>query len=121
MPIKTHAEDILSHIDSEATVAGKAVSLSGCVTILHVIEVCYSISGDAIKITAKLKTPLGDVELGSVTLDPQHTTAKLGGSLDGFKAEVTLTFDYSKLSLEICGKACAPIVGCTSGCTTIHV
>lgn len=72
-------------------------------------------------VTAKLKTPVGDVDLGSITLSTEHTTATIGGSITGFNAEATFTFNYSQLRLEICAKACAPLVGCTSGCITIHV
>jgi hypothetical protein len=45
----------------------------------------------------------------------------LTGPIDGFKAEASFAFDFNKLALEICGKACAPFASCAEGCTTIHV
>ncbi len=126
MPITYHKEDILAHVDTtEKTVSAQATSISGCITLLSIsvasLQVCYSISGNQIKVTATLKTPLGDADIGSVVLDPNNPKATIRGGIDRFKAEVTLTFDFSALRLEICGKACAPLAGCASGCTTVHV
>ena len=122
-----HPEDILAQIDTKAAPAELALSTeqvaspSGCITLLSVISVCYQVSDNAIDITASLKTPLGDISLGKIHIDPQHPTATIGGGINGFKAEVTATFDFSTRVLELCGKACAPFVGCTSGCTSIHL
>lgn len=121
MAITHHEEDILPHINPKGSVGEQAVAASGCVTVLGLIQVCWSISGDELNVNATLQTPFGNASLGSVTLSPEHATATLGGGIAGFKAEVTLTFDFSALTLQICGKACAPFAGCKSGCTTINV
>lgn len=120
MPIKSHKEDILSHINAAGTLASKVSSTNGCITLLGMIQVCYAITSDSVKITAKVHTPFGDIDLGSATLDAKHPSITLGGGAFGFKAELTITLTIKDLSLEICGKLCAPFAGCTSGCTTIH-
>lgn len=119
--VVSHHDDILAHINSHHHLSARATSVKGCITLLDVIEVCYSLSSDEVKVTATLKTPLGNVNLGSVTLNARNPTATLGGHIDGFKAEVTVSIDFQTLELKICGKACAPIVGCKSGCTSVHL
>lgn len=99
------------------TLEARAAATNGCVGFLSVLQICWEFKGNAIDVTLKL---LG-VTIGQGTLSPTNTTIKLGGSAAGFTAEVTLTLDITALSLKICGKACAPIVGCKQGCTTIHV
>jgi hypothetical protein len=121
MPVTYFKEDILPQIVSPESLEAKAVAISGSITLLGVIQLSWDISGDSISVSATLTTPLGNVNLGSVTLDPQHTTAQLGGGLLGFKAEVDLTFDYSQLILQITATACAPFAGCKQGSTTITV
>lgn len=125
MPITQHKTDILAHIATDTSLSAKVASINGCITIITIgvasLEGCYAFSGDTIKVSAVLKTPLGNVELGSAVLDIKNPKITLGGSIDGFKAEASFAFDFNKLTLEICGKACAPFVGCAEGCTTIHV
>jgi hypothetical protein len=125
MSITHHTTDILTHIATDTSLSAKVSSIGGCITIITIgiasLEGCYAFSGDTIKVSAVLKTPLGNVELGSAILDTKNPKITLGGSIDGFKAEASFAFDFNKLILEICGKACAPFAGCVEGCTAIHV
>jgi hypothetical protein len=121
------SEDILKEIDTkvltEAPVlsAEQVASPAGCITLLGVIEICYQVAHNAIDITVYLTTPIGKILIGHIHLDPQHPSVTIGGGVDGFKAEVTATFDFGTHVLKLCGKACAPFVGCKSGCTEIHL
>ncbi len=125
MPVKQHTTDILPHIANDTSLSAKVASIQGCITIITIgvasIEGCYAFSGDTIKVSAVLKTPLGNIELGSAILDTKNPKITIGGSIDGFKAEASFAFDFNQLALKICGKVCAPFAGCAEGCTTIHV
>jgi hypothetical protein len=57
--------------------------------------------------------------IGSCTLSPTKQDCSIGGSLDGFKAEVKLGLKTNPLALVISGTLCAPIVGCKSFSVTI--
>jgi hypothetical protein len=119
-----HTEDVLSHIAGPETFAARASAINGCVTVITIgvasVEVCWQLSGDEVIITSELKTPLGNVELGRCVISPSDPHCTVGASIDGFKAEVTLTANFSNLTLTIEGTACAPIVGCATGSVTIH-
>jgi hypothetical protein len=121
MPVTYSTKDLLPHIAGPKTLAGRVVATSACITLLSVIEVCWRVTNDEIILTATLKTPLGNIPLGEATLSAANNTATLSGSIDGFKAEVTITLNIAGLSLEICGKACAFLAGCAEGCTTISL
>ena len=125
MPIESHVlpdSKALSVAQNEtpAHVANTAAT-NGCFTFIGVLEVCWNISMAGVIISITLKTPFGDVSLGKCELTSMKPSCKLGGSIDGFKAEVDLDFDITNLTLKICGEACAPFVGCKKGCTTIHI
>ena len=125
MAVQYHDTNILAHISDEKSLSAQVASVKGCITLLSFaglsLEACYSLSGNKITVSVTLKTPLGDVNLGSATLDAANPSIKLHGGLDGFTAEVEFTFDFSNLTLTISGKVCAPLAGCKSGSTTIHV
>lgn len=116
-----HTDDILPHISAPHHLAARASSSHGCVTLLGMIQVCYTLSNDEVKISVELKTPLGSVSLGSATLNVNNPSVTLGGGIAGFKAEVTISINFQTLELKLCGKLCAPFAGCTSGCTSIHL
>lgn len=124
MTVTYQQEDQLDHIANEDSLSARAASVAGCITLFSIgfasLEVCYSVNGDSVYVKVTLKTPVGDVDLGSATLDANNPSVTLGGGIAGFKAEVTLTLHLNVPSLEICGKLCAPWVGCTSGCFTIN-
>jgi hypothetical protein len=116
-----HSNDILPHINAPHHLAARASSTGGCITLLGMIQVCYTLSADEVKISVELKTPLGDVSLGSATLNASNPSVTLGGGIFGFKAEVTISINFQTLELKLCGKLCVPIGGCTSGCTSVHL
>ncbi|MBD2565261.1 MULTISPECIES: hypothetical protein [Nostoc] len=117
MPVKFSQDDIIPHISlaEESTLERQVTSLGGCISFLSVLQVCYEISGNEIKVTLNLLS----VKIGEATLNRDHPTVKLGGSVNAIGAEVTFTFDISALSLEICGKV-KYIVSSQQGCTTIN-
>lgn len=80
------------------------------------VQLCVDLSVPQISITVTL---LG-VTIGKVVLNPQNTSATIGGSVAGFKAEVTFTADFSARTLTISAEVCAPFVGCKDAGTTIH-
>lgn len=55
---------------------------------------------------------LAGVQIGSGTINPQNPCVTIGGSVAGFKAEVTLCIDPSKQQVTYEIEVCAPIVGC---------
>jgi hypothetical protein len=68
-------------------------------------------------------TLTGTVSLLGVTLDhfalnEQNATDTIGGSIDGFKAEATLTVTFADHKWGIQAELCAPIVGCADFSTT---
>ncbi|MCM2678491.1 hypothetical protein [Echinimonas agarilytica] len=69
-----------------------------------------------INVNAVLAKPLGNVTLGSATLNLENPTVKLGAGIAGFKTKVGLALDINAGTLKISGKLCAPFVGST----TIH-
>jgi hypothetical protein len=118
---QSHTDDILAHINAPHHVAARAASTKGCITLLDHLKICYSLSNDEVSVSAELVTPLGNVNLGSATLTPNNSSVTVGGHIAGFKAEVTISFDFHSLVLKVCGKVCVPIFGCTSGCTSVHL
>lgn len=79
----------------------------------------FSISALTIKYCVDLSVPeitieiyLLGVKIGGGTINKNNPTLTLGGSVAGFKAEVTLTADFSKDQITYKITLCAPIVGC---------
>lgn len=54
------------------------------------------------------------VRVGSGTINAQHPTVTIGGSVDGIKVEATLTVDFEKRQVTYKVTVCVPIVGCTT-------
>jgi len=121
MAVTYYKEDILPQVGGPDSLITRASSINGCITLLGVLKICYSLSTDSVSISAELDTPFGTASLGSCTLNLQHTECVLGVDKWGFKAQVTISFDFSTLVLTLCGKVCAPFVGCKEGCTSIHL
>lgn len=117
MAVTTHSENLLAHIDGPKTLAGRTALSQACISLLGVIKVCASVSGDNVDLTVSLM----GVEIGHAVINAKHPSVTIGGSAAGFTAEVKITLDIKKMTLEICGTLCAPIVGCKKGCTTIHI
>lgn len=113
-------QDILADALSE-----KVTATSGCIDILSFggcsLKVCWEVHLTEIKVRAVFETPFGDLDLGSGTLTPSNAKIELGVSKRGYKAKVTITADFSALTLEICGEIKVPILGSKKGCTTIQL
>lgn len=133
MLLATGKEDALSHIDYEekidaddpeslrnrvASVDGRIVIVSafGCSLVLY-----YSFNITSISIQVKLETPVGSKTIVDVELNPSNPSITLGGSLNSFKAEVTVAFDFGTMVLSATGEICAPFVGCKKGSISLHV
>jgi hypothetical protein len=69
--------------------------------------------------SVSLKATLLGVTLANCELSPDHQDCKIGGSIDGFKADVDVTFSINPLGLTLDGQLCAPIVGCDTFHKTI--
>ena len=131
MPARFATEDLLPHIESPAATSGAtnlmeaATAVSGCLNLFSAfgctVKVCYAVNLSDVTVTAELDTPVGNVNLGSATLDPSNPTIKLGGHIGGFKAEVTIGFEVSSMTLTIEGSVCAPLVGCKTGKTSVVI
>lgn len=67
---------------------------------------------DLLALTAKGSVSLMGVRLGQFELDTQHTSDTIGGSVGGFKAEVTLTALFAQRTLTTDAEVCAPFIGC---------
>jgi hypothetical protein len=92
------------------------VAAFGCSLVLE-----YSFGAINLKVRVVLKTPVGNVTIISVHLDPEHPSIKLGGSIDGFKAEAAVSFNFSNFELAATGEVCAPVLGCKRGSAHVKV
>jgi hypothetical protein len=70
------------------------------------ISACIDVSVPEANVDVKI---LG-TSIGKCVLSPSHQDCKIGGSVDGFKAEVKLRIDGN--CLKVSAEVCAPIVGC---------
>ena len=80
------------------------------------IEYCHNLPVSSVSVTVKL---LG-VTLGTCSLDTNNPQCTVGGSVDGFKAEVTTQVDFTQHTITLTVELCAPIVGCKDYSTTLH-
>src|SRR3954467_6579273 len=71
------------------------------------LEACIDTSVPRVSAEAYLMGVL----IGQCTLNPQHSECTFGGSVDGFKAEVSLTI-VNNCNLAITAELCLPTVGC---------
>lgn len=77
-------------------------------------------TGNDVILTATLKTPVGNIELGRCVLNDNEPTCTVGAQIADFKAELTVRVDYARSTLTLEATACAPIVGCATGSVTIQ-
>lgn len=117
MAVTIHKEDVLAHINGPETLAGQVALSHSCITLLDVLKICADVQGDNVHI----EVTLAGIKIGGGTISKDHPSITIGGGAVGFKAEVTITLNMNPISLKFCGKVCAPIVGCKSGCTTLHL
>jgi|688.fasta_scaffold878249_1 hypothetical protein len=136
MQVTTSASDLLPHIAlnegtsspinlSTAAVAANTAleGVSGSYTFFTYLEVDYSlsISPPDVKVDLFINALGQKIRIAGADLNPNNPTAKIGGSILGFKAEVVLTFDFNTYNLTIQATGCAPFAGCKTGSTTIHL
>ena len=117
MSVTIHKEDVLSHINGPETLAGQVATTSACISLLGALKVCADVQGSNVN----LEVYLMGVKIGGGTVSIDHPSITIGGGAAGFKAEVKISLKTNPYALEICGKVCAPFVGCKSGCTTLHL
>lgn len=105
--------------------ANQVSSISGSITIIAAFGVAlvldYSVSLSGINIQIVLKTPVGSKVLVNVELTPSKPSITVGGSIDGFKAKATVSFDFGTKVLSAEGEVCAPLVGCKKGKVSVHL
>ena len=102
-------QDLLPHIVEGAVPEGAFT------TTCHTWTVGPLTIQGCIDTTAKTVTgsvSLLGVPLDHFSLDEQGAETKIGGSVDGFKAEATLTVTFAGKKWSIDAVLCAPIVGC---------
>ena len=107
--MKVLAATNLGHIDEKINQLDKSAFSQHCVDwsfAVVKIEACIDVSAPS----ATVKVILAGTQIGGCTLSPQHQKCKIGGSIAGFKAEVTLSLDGDCLKADV--EVCAPIVGC---------
>ncbi len=81
----------------------------------------YGISSSGINLSLELDTPVGDISLGSITLNASNPSASLGGSIAGFEAKVTVSYDVSANTLTVSGEIKIPILGTKKFSKTIQL
>jgi hypothetical protein len=104
--------------DPADTASAEAVLFQQCVNYSVgplTISACIDTSVPSVSVTITL---LG-ATLASCTLAPDNPGCQIGGSVDGFTAEVTLSLDQNPWAITIQGELCAPIVGCKTFSVTI--
>lgn len=92
------------------------VAAYGCSLVLN-----YSFVSAGINVTVVLQTPLGNVTILNATLDASNPSITLGGSIGSFKAQATVSFNFSNNVLSASGEICAPFLGCKKGSVSITV
>ncbi len=70
------------------------------------IRACIDVSVPS----ASVEVDILGSSIGKCVLDPAHPICTIGGSIAGFKAEVTLDIKGDCLAVQ--AEVCAPIVGC---------
>ncbi len=74
------------------------------------LKIDYSIDVSALSI--RFQITLAGVNIGGGTIDPSHPTMTIGGGVAGFKAEVTITADFTNKEVEHTTELCVPGLGC---------
>lgn len=114
MPVQSHNENILAHLDD--SLSARVSSPNGCISILGPIQVCYTFSTSDVKICINL----AGVDLGCATITTDKPCVKIGGSVGIASAEVEACFDFSSLELILTAKYCV-FGSCKSATTKIHL
>lgn len=127
MSITSHSEDILSEISyhpaviaqSDSKVADTAVvrDISGCVSILGPIQVCYDLNTSIPSAAISLKVGGVTVISGEINPDNPCLTFKGNYGIAKWDLNICLRLPDKKITLE--GKACVTFLGCKSFNITI--
>lgn len=108
-----HAGEVTRLYDPADRASAEAVLFKKCMTWAIgplKIDACADTLPPGLSVTVTLLgTTIGRCELSLANQD-----CRIGGSVDGFKALVTLSFQPSPLAIVIKGEFCAPFVGCTN-------
>jgi predicted amidohydrolase len=80
------------------------------------IEFCYDLRVPSVSVTVKL---LGTT-IGTCTINPSNPQCTVSGSINGFKAEVTVRVDFDQKTITLTVELCAPIIDCKDYSTTLH-
>lgn len=124
MPITHHQEDILPNIaygqgsspeSASLTVhAGqvKAQSISGCLSLIGPVKLCYDIDISVPSVSACLEVAGVKVVCGE--LSPAHPCLHVSGNYGVAKWDLNLCIDIAKKQLTLKGKACVMFLGCKS-------
>jgi|SRR5690606_6831552 hypothetical protein len=134
MSVQLTKDDSLSHIsfandqldpDDPKALRNQVAAIDGSITIVAAfgckLVLNWSFTTTALNISLVLDTPVGSITLGSASLNPSNPTFSIGGSIDSFKAEATVSFDFSSMTLTASGEVCAPLVGCKKGSISVNV
>ena len=111
-------DDVKSLRNQVSSTDGRIVIVAGfgCSLVLT-----YSVSFSGVNVSLVLETPVGNVTIGSGTLDASHPSITVGGSIGKFKAEATISFDVGTKVLNAAGEVCVPVLGCKKGGISLHL
>lgn len=109
MPVTSAPVDALVHLP-EGHLAPAATQQYCNSFSLGPITLQYCVDSSIPQVTFNV-TLLGG-NIGSGVLNAQHPSATLGGSIAGFKAEVTLTADFQAEQVTYAITLCTPFGGC---------
>ena len=108
-------EDLLPHIAADQVPEQTYTTMCHTWTVGPLsVQACVDTVGADVTGSVSL---LG-VVLDHFKLDANGVSDTIGGSIDGFKAEATISVDFATHTWSIDATLCAPIVGCTEYKTT---
>ncbi len=96
---------------ASSVAAAEAVVFAQCHD-LSVGPLAVRACADLPALTFTVEVRLLGVVLGRCEISPQNQQCRIGGSIDGFKAEVILELDLNGPALSISPQVCVPILGC---------
>jgi hypothetical protein len=109
MAISEAKKDALAHVQDGQLDASALQQFCNSFSV-GPVTIKYCVDLTVPQITVEIY--LAGVRIGGATINPQHPSVTIGGSVAGFKVEVTLTADFSKRQLTYNITLCAPIIGC---------
>jgi hypothetical protein len=104
-------QNLLAHIEENRIDPTTLDQFCNSVTI-GPVKINYCIDLTVPQITFEIY--LAGVRIGGGTINTSNPTVTLGGSVDGFKAELTLTADFPGKKVTYKLTVCVPFFGCTT-------